>query len=281
MSFVGDLWDDVTGKTAAKKMQQTSERAGDIAAASEQEKLDYLKEINKLPQQLREQALTQLGGVYGLPGFEGVDLTQRAMQSPLYQAQLGNIEDMTQQAIDQSMATAAATGGLRGGNLQRGFGDIAERQQLAKNQALGSAYQDVLGGIGGLAGLNTGQNQIAQAIGNIGNIQAQSMIGGAQSAQSAQQAGMQNLLGLGGLGVGIAGLPMFSDRRLKTNIVEVGERNGLPWYTWEWNDAANDIGLVGNDEGHIADEVKVKYPEAVTVDDETGYEQVNYGVING
>lgn len=277
MSFVGDFVDDITGKTAAKEASAASAQASSVAAASEREKLDYLKEINALPQQLKEQALQQLGGAFGLEGYGDVDLTQQAMNNPLYQAQMGNIGDMTQQAIDTSMSTASATGGLRGGNLQRGFGEIAERQKLAENQALGNSYQQQLSGLGGLAGLNTGSDNIANTMGNIGNIQAQGIIGGQQSANAARQAGIGNTLGLGGLGVGIAGL--FSDRRLKTNIKKIGEENGFTLYKWDWNEAANDIGLTGGSTGHMADEVELVYPDLVNVDDKTGYKQVNYGAL--
>ena len=274
MSYVKNTIDSLTGKSQGARAERASIQAADVTAGAEREKLDYLKEINALPQDLKEKALAQLGGAYGLEGFDAVDLTQRAKESPLFQAQMGNIGDMTQTAIDTSLSTASATGGLRGGNLQGSFGDIAERQKLAENEALAQSYQSELGGLGGLAGLQTNEAAIAQSMGNVGAIRGQGIIGGAQGRNQANQAAMSNLFGLGG-----AGAMAFSDRRLKKNVVSVGSENGFNLYTWDWNDDANKIGLFGSDTGHMADEVEAKRPELVSTEAVTGYKQINYGAL--
>lgn len=51
------------------------------------------------------------------------------------------------------------------------------------------------------------------------------------AAHSADQALMNSLMSGVGQGVGMAG--MFSDRRLKSNIEKIGERNGVNWYSYE------------------------------------------------
>lgn len=173
--------------------------AANIQAQAQQEALDYLKEQNKLPTEYRDQALNQLMGVY----------TGDPTDNPMYKAQLANIGQMTQQATDLSMANNAATGGLRGGNQQKAFQDIAIQQNLAQNNALANAYGQQMSGLQGMAQLPTNANQIAQMTAGIGQTQAQGIIGAAQNQQAANQAGMGNLLGIGSLALGVAGLPMF------------------------------------------------------------------------
>ena len=71
---------------------------------------------------------------------------------------------------------------------------------------------------------------------------------------------------MGGLGsiAGIAG--MFSDRRLKSNIQKIGQRNGVNWYVYE---------IFGKPQiGVMADEV----PWAA-IDHPSGYQMVDYARI--
>lgn len=299
MSVVGDVVGMVTGK-GGKDAAKATRAAADTSAAAQMEQLEYLKEINKLPQELRESALVQLGGAYGLEGYDSVDMLAGASKDPLYQAQLSgiggltdsamaNIANMTQGAIDASMATASATGGLRGGNLQQGFADISTQEQLARNDVLAqdqmarsdalAQYQNQqLAGLSGLAGLSTGQDQIAQTIGNIGQTQAAGISGAAQAQQAASQNTMNTMMGLGSMGLSAAAL--FSDPKLKTNIKKIGEKNGFNVYSWTWNKKANEIGLHGDSEGYMANEVELVMPDMVSVDNDTGYKQINYGALN-
>lgn len=199
--------------------------------------------------------------------------------NPLYQAQMANIAQQQENAQNTMAAQNAATGGLRGGNYQRALMESSFDADRARQNALAQSYQAQMSGLAGLAGLDAGSGQIAQQMSNMGNIAGMGITGAAQSGLNAQNAQMQNLLGLGGLGIGIAGL--FSDERLKSNIVKVGEKNGLPWYSWEWNEKANELGQYGYGEGHLAGEVEAKYPDAVHVDKDSGYKKVNYEVLNG
>lgn len=90
--------------------------------------------------------------------------------------------------------------------------------------------------------------------------------------QQQNASNMQGLFGLLGAGAqAYAYNPMaWSDRRLKRDIVRIGERNGLPLYVWRYVWGA--LGI-----GHMADEVRRVKPEAVH--SVNGYDLVNYGVL--
>lgn len=175
--------EDITGKTG--------ERAASEAARTEAEamtqQLNYLKEINRLPQELKEKALTELAGAVGI-GEGG--FTDRYKESPMYQSLMRGRE-AGEEAI---MRGASTTGGLRSGNVQEALYDYnvgLERQ----------GYGEYMQGLRGLAQLPTMEQQIGQTYGDIGRTQAAGILGAAQS----RQAGTANLinlgLGLGGLGL--------------------------------------------------------------------------------
>ena len=77
-----------------------------------------------------------------------------------------------------------------------------------------------------------------------------------------------------------ASLFMMSDARLKKNIRKIDDvEPGIGWYTWDWNDKAEEIGVTNlPTEGVIAQEVKEVDPSAVMLD-EDGYYRVNYSKI--
>jgi hypothetical protein len=81
-----------------------------------------------------------------------------------------------------------------------------------------------------------------------------------------------NMLGFGGIAA-----TMYSDRRLKTNIVKVGEICGYNFYSFDWNSIANKLGLIGSTCGCMADEVYGKVPDAVFLKD--NLMMVNYTMI--
>jgi hypothetical protein len=254
--------------------QSAAGAAGDAAQMgydADMAALQYLKETEKLPQELREGALTQLGGLYGLEGGQGSQqqLIDQAKASPYYTS-------MQQTGEDAILRNAAATGGLRSGNVQA---------NLAKyNQGLlADAYQQQLSGLQGLAQLPSNATAIAAQQSRAGQTGAQGMI--AQGQIKADLYG--NMTGLAQEGVRAYGAynrsqgGSFSDPRLKTNIVKKGKVNGHNWYGFTWNKEAEKLGLYGDSEGFLADEVEVIEPLAVTVKD--GYKMVDYqmlGVVN-
>jgi hypothetical protein len=70
---------------------------------------------------------------------------------------------------------------------------------------------------------------------------------------------------------------MFSDRRLKKNIVKLGRVNGFNFYAFDWNILAKELGLTGATCGCMADEVYKENPEAVFIKDD--FMMVNYSAI--
>jgi len=256
---------DLTGENAANAATAASTRAAEIRAQGQRESLDYLKEREALPRQFSEGALTQLAGLYGLPGGEGnqQQFIDSAMQSPLYKQLMGN-QAFGEEAI---LRNASATGGLRSGNTNV---DLSEYNTRLANEALTTAYNQQLQGITGLANLPSNANAISQAIAAPSITTSQGIVAGAQAQQQQQQSFMNNLFGLGG-----AGLVAMSDIRLKHKIKHVGERNGHAWFEWEWRPEAEKIGLSGKSEGVMAHFVYETDPDAVDVID--GLLCVDYG----
>ena len=234
-----------------------SRDAANTQAAYQRESLDYLKEREALPQQFREGALSQLGGLYGLEGGTGSQqqFIDQAKSSPLY-------ESLLRSGDESALRNRSATGGLRSG------GAIADTQE-AQDRALLASYNQQLQGVQGLANLPSNVNQIAAGTAGIGQTLAQGQVAGAQAdiSQSNQQRGQ--LLGLGQLGV-----MAFSDIRLKENIKYIGTSEGQNWYSWDWNKEASNLGLSGKDQGVMAHEVYESKPEAISESD--GYITVDY-----
>lgn len=235
------------GDSSAK----ASIKASETQAAAQREALDYLKQINELPQEYREKALTQLGNYYGLgePGAQ-----EQAMsgleQSPIYKAMMGG-QAAGEEAI---LRNQAMTGGLRSGNTQEALYDYNTQLQ---NQALLNAYQDQVGGLAGLSGTESYAPAIASNIAGIGQTLAQGQVAAAQAKQAGNQMGMGNMMGLAQLGLSAYNSGIFSDPRLKKDIKPAGKKNGYNWYTWTWADAAKALGLEGKGEGVMATEVEL------------------------
>jgi hypothetical protein len=95
--------------------------------------------------------------------------------------------------------------------------------------------------------------------------------------QNAEMGGMFGLAGtLGSAGIsamkGPQALMLMSDRRLKSNVVQLGvTRHGLPWYEYD---------IFGErQQGVMADEVRQIMPAAVVVDPASGFDMVNYSML--
>jgi hypothetical protein len=195
---------------ASKKGSETiaeAQREGTALSVDAQLKqLEYLKEINKLPQEYREQALTKLAGGADIGDGPGQQqMIDQAKASPIY----GAIMEGQGAGEDAILRSAAATGGLRSGNVQE---NLAEFSSGLQNTALLTAYNEQQDNLKRLAGLDTGTSQISNVMGNIGTTQGQGAVnagtalgqGQIASGQIAQQ-GMQNLsnTALTGLSLGI------------------------------------------------------------------------------
>lgn len=250
------LIDDATGTGAAA---EASQNASNAAIAQQNKALEYLKEREKLPQELRESALTKLASVYGLgEGGTGKPDFSSLLNDPYIKAQ---VERQTKEAEESLLRNAGMTGLTRSGNINQ-----ALMENIPKIQE--NAINDYLGGLKGFAGMQGNENNIANLMTQIGQTQAQGILAPAQANQA-----MTGQLITGGL----AGLGAFlSDRRLKTNIKYVGMKNKHKWYQWDWNELANKLGLFGSSEGVMADEVK-HIPGAVS--EYRGFDTVNYNVL--
>ena len=246
MSFIKNAFNDLTGKTAA---DATKEAAG-VAAGAQGEAIDYLKQQDQMPGQLREGAMGQLAGLFGLEGGDP-NAMSKLEGSPIYQSIMAG-QGAGEDAI---MRNAAATGGLRSGDVQSALAKFAPQ---LKAQAIGESMK----GLTGFMGMPSQSGNIANLMGQMGMTEAQGITGAAQ----AKQAGMGSLLS--GAGSLLGGIAAFSDARLKKNVVILGSKNGIPWYRWQWDPAAAKFGLTGVGEGHMAHEVAEVRPDAVDTNGE-------------
>lgn len=179
MSFVGNVAERLTGKQAAKDAR----RAADTQAAAQQRAIDFTRGATDPIRDIGFNALQSLAAGYGIG--DGPSFYQQAADDPF-----------TRQLIDQGLegaaTTAAATGGLRGGNFQSLSARIAPSiiQQQAAQRAAG------LSGLSGHA--LTGVDSIASQIAGIGQTQAQ----GITAASQAKQTALGQALQLGGQAFG-------------------------------------------------------------------------------
>lgn len=145
----------------------------------------------------------------------------------------------------------------------------------ARQRNYGNAFQSYLNTTSGLAGMGL-QGAGGQA--NLYGQQGQNQLNaGFQKANTYQ--GFLGTLGQisqigSNFGQAASG---FSDRRLKTNIEEIGKQGPLTKYRWRWNETARDLGLEGPDSGYMADEVERVMPEAVS--EKYGFKVIDYAMI--
>ena len=273
---------NITGKTAAK----AAVKAGDIQSQSG---LDAAEQVNVAGESannlLNPFALAAQGGVdnasFLTDSNEQFDFLQN---NPLFKMGLDN-------ANEQTLKMSAAQGRLSSGDTLQ---QLTNNSLLAASPLINNQKQSISDLL--TMGQNTAANQgsilqnTATNAGNLATGAAASQAAGLVGAANARGAGASNLMNLGGAFAGskvggglidkginaITGL--FSDPSLKENIKKVGSENGYNTYTWDWNLAANDIGLTGSDTGVMADEVKLITPDAVKIHD-SGYMMVDYNMI--
>ena len=283
----------IIGGNAATDAANTQAQAGRDAQAA---LLGVGKDVSKLYQPYQDvgaQGLTNLSDMaksgYLTKQFNNADLN--ANISPNYAFNL-------KQGEGANLAQSNATGGLVGGNAMKGLQDYTQGYAGNAYQNAFNNYQaqrtNIYNANSGLAGL--GENAVtgsANAQLGIGT-QISNITQGIGNAQAAGTIGAANAYSGGVTGVGNAGaiygllgnqnnltdlqntisnenLYNPSDRRLKTNIVKIGQYlNGLNKYSWTylWGE---------NSTGAMADEVEKLRPEAVKVF--YGYKHVNYALL--
>jgi hypothetical protein len=233
---------------------KASREAAQTQAGYQTDALNYLKQKEEIPNYYREQGLKGLGGLLGMgDGPSQQTQINDILQSPLYGALMSG-KGAGEESI---LRNASMTGGLRSGGVQEALYDYNTQLQ---NQSLLNLYNQRVSGLQGMAGLSSYAPQIAQGTANIGETLAQGQVGAEQARQTGYQ---QNI----DTGLGIGKLIMYSDRRLKSKIKYSGIKNGHKWYTWAWNAIAEKMGLSGDCQGCIADEVYVSNPESVILKD--------------
>ena len=227
----------------------------------------------------------QINDLYNQAALQGINLDMAARQQGLNEQQtLGSFANQAQLAGAGLYNTAMADNYGRGMTTQgtqysqglnkAQFQNTAQQQQLAQDLALrAQPINEVIGLMGG------SQIQLPQFQGYQGTSVAPApTFAGTQAQGQAdmsrygiQQAGnnatTQGLFSA--LGTAAMFAPKFSDRRLKSNIVQVGTHPlGIGIYEYD---------IFGNRErGVMADEVAKVMPDAI-VPHESGYMMVNYG----
>lgn len=278
---------DITGTNQAAKGQK---RASDAQLQATRESNALLKELygqsraDQMPFQLGGYAANnallalaglpqvtsqQLAGVQGavpnkalggyqLPTFKGTALQQLAAD-PGYQFRL----QQGQQALERS---AAARGGL--------FSGRAAKDLVAYGQGMGSQeFTNRWNRLAGLSGAGqTATNAQQNASQAYGQAAGENILQGGNAratgylARGNQQANTFNSL-LGAVNAGAQAYSAFSDRRLKSNIRQIGQKHGFNWYAYD---------IFGQpSEGVMADEVQAAKPEAVSMHP-SGYLMVDY-----
>ena len=252
--------------TRAEESERQAAVAGQSALELDASWLNYLKGLYEPFSDVASAAIGQQAGLAGLGGpGQQQQFIDEIEADPFYQAKV--------RAGDEAIGrNAAMTGKLRSGNTMEA---LAEQNQALLGQEIDQRYQQLAGlsgqGFMGSSALGTfGGNTIGNMTGTMGAIQS-----GNVAADAAKQARADDMIGtIGSVAAGI-----FSDERLKTNITKVGEKHGIPWYKWEWNETAYDkYNLKGAAEGHMATDVELNYPKAVGERD--GYRTVNYEGLN-
>lgn len=148
MGFVKSAWNDVTGKTAAKNASKAQQQAADQSIAEQQRQFNAMVALS---QPYVDAGLQGLGAYQNLIGANGAPAQQAAVDGIQNTPLMQSIFKQGENAILQN---AAATGGLRGGNVQSSLADN-------RMNALAQAVQAQMQNYGNLATL--GQNAAAGA----------------------------------------------------------------------------------------------------------------------
>ena len=282
---------------AASKAAGAQTQAAEAGIEEQRRQFDAVQEILKPYVTAGTQAITGLQpyAAAGAPALEQQQALLGLRGPEAQQAAIAGIEGgagyqaQVRAGEEALLQRASATGGLRGGNIQAALAQFRPQmlqQEIEKQYgrlggltSLGQTTTQNLAQLGqasaagtATAGLRTGAD-IANLMGQQGAARA-----GAELAQGQAFANVLNLpaqfLGMQyGAKVGTPGFGnIFSDRRLKHNIVKIGTRpDGLGVYEFEY------IWGGGRQIGLMAQEVQGVYPDAVG--EAGGYLTVNYSKV--
>ena len=262
------------------------------------------------------EARQQLEGHLAQRGIGGSGVEAQLLASTYSQeamAKAGAGTQARQSALAQSEAIRAQQAQLAGQQLQAGSAGLQgayqaqlggvqnvygvttsvdlqnyQLQQAAQLQGIAGLTQAAQAGQGIYVGAQNYLSGASQTAGQGASIAGQSAVGVAgvnqQYASAQMQANATSSAGIGQM-VGTLGAAYMtggtsliggSDIRLKNNIEFAETKNGINYYTWEWNDEAHASGVpLGETYGVMAQEILDKHPEAVTTH-ESGYYMVDY-----
>ena len=186
-----------------------------------------------------------------------------------YGRAFGDIAAQQRQAgFNTALSAAQAQQGIQSGLAGQGFGfgqQIGQQQmqqgmmQQMLNQQLIDAARAQYGGFVGAPQQSLGLPMAAVGAGNMGQ----------QTQTTSKQPGLFDFLALAATAAG-------SDRRLKTNIQPLGERNGIKLYSWDWNEEGKRIADPDwPTVGVMADELMETHPHLVARASD-GYLRVDY-----
>lgn len=215
-----------------------------------------------MQQAARTASNLRLGGFQQAQQMAGQDIS-RQMQASLANQQAGLA------GAGQRLAAAGQLGGLAqqafgmGRGLQQDLMQQGNVQQMLNQQIFDRAREQFQGYT---SFPERSLGYLASALGAAPVPQTQT---------TTRDLGLMDYL-TAGAQIGPAVAAMFSDRRLKSDIKQVGKLpSGQNVYSWTWNAKANDIGLSGESMGVMADETD---PLMVSIAD-NGYQMVNYGAL--
>lgn len=147
---------------------------------------------------------------------------------------------------------------LEGAQLQQMIQGAQQADKIGKRDYIADLisqyYLPTVGTIGGMGGTSTGKQQTP------GSSMFNSLLSGGAAAGQIYSA--------------------FSDPMLKKNIRKLHDvEDGIGYYEWDWNEEGKKLTGEEHSEGLLAQEVKEKYPEFVSVDPGTGYMKVDYSIL--
>jgi len=287
-AFMGDL----TGSTAADAAREGGADQVEFsrqALALLREDLDPFKQIgldqiegatSLASDPAVQQALRE--STPGFSDFQSLSTDSTAQMNFLQNNPL--FDSLMEQSSKDIFANQAARGKLGGTGtaelLQNRFleqGNSLINQQLARSSSAIDTGQNLVNQQLNrqMPLLNMGQSSAAQV--GAGSSDLLTGMGDASAASKIAQANAQAAGAQNTASAGMGLLALLSDNRLKSNITKVGEHNGLNVYSWIWNDKAEELGLSGRAQGHIAQELQKTHPHLVGYDEDAGYYFVNYG----
>ncbi len=171
-SIIGSIFGGMSASNAAGKAADAQVRAAQLGIDEQRRQFDLTRSDFAPYLAAGTSALGGLGDMVGINGADKMQASIDALRSnPLYASLYRNGEEALLQ-------TAAATGGLRGGNTQAGLADFG-------SDVLSQVYNMQIGNLGSLAGLGSGA---ANSVGGFG-ANAANQISAGLNQQGAARAG--------------------------------------------------------------------------------------------